>query len=185
MKKLNFAIALALGLIVPFGVMSSEDNEVNKYAMEMNEKSTEEVMKRVEMPEKASDKATEEGVFKHRYTEEAQGITQGKGKAYAGENIPGGKNAGTTPSQGAGKKLKKKLGSTTGDHTGQGTGESVGDLDRDRIRDQDKEQIHDMDQDREMDQDQDRSMEMDQDQLRDNDHVFDKVPPIKQGTDKK
>ena len=59
MKKLNKAILLALGMSLSFTVMASPDDEVTIRVMEMNENSNEHVMRDIELPEAASDKARE------------------------------------------------------------------------------------------------------------------------------
>ena len=149
MKKLSTALALALGLLLPFGAMAISDVDVTIRVMKMHEKSTQEVMNRIELPEAAIDKVTEEANFKKRLIKRV-GDTEIQGKHYAGED--------------------------PGDGDGSGTAEGAGQMDWDRT--QDHSQFMDQDQDRVMDQDQDRAMEMDQDQIRDNEHEFDNEPPM-------
>lgn len=186
MKTLNLAILMAFGLSVPFAAMSSDDDEIHKHAMQMHEKSQESVMKRVQIPDAASDKATDSATYRYRKTErKLKSDSQGKGSAYSGEQTPGNKHAGKQSSDnkygaGAAKGTKKQTAKGDKKQTGSATGESVGVLDRDRIQDQDQLMIRDLYQDRMMDQDQDRTMAMDQDQIRDTDHVFDQEPAMEQ-----
>lgn len=58
MKKLNIAIMLGLGFSLPYAVQAEEE-DVTIRMMEMNETTTEEVMKEIELPESASDMGRE------------------------------------------------------------------------------------------------------------------------------
>lgn len=83
MKKLTTAgaLVLALGLLVPPGVIAATpDDEVTIRVMEMHEKSTSSVMNRIQLPEKASDKVTEEANYRKRLIEgKGQGTDNGLG----------------------------------------------------------------------------------------------------------
>lgn len=57
MKKLNIAMAFALGLTLPFGAMAASDDEVTIRVMGMNEQAADSVMKQIVLPDAASDKA--------------------------------------------------------------------------------------------------------------------------------
>jgi hypothetical protein len=72
MKKLNIAVALVLvfGLVLPSGAIAiTADDEVTIRVMEMHEKSTSSVMNRIQLPEIAVDKVTEEANYHKRLTE--------------------------------------------------------------------------------------------------------------------
>ena len=72
MKKLNIAVALVLvfGLVLPSGAIAvTADDEVTIRVMEMHEKSTSSVMNRIQLPDIASDKVTEEANYHKRLTE--------------------------------------------------------------------------------------------------------------------
>lgn len=72
MKKLNIAVALVLvfGLVLPSGAIAvSADDEVTIRVMEMHEKSTSSVMNRIQLPDLAGDKVTEEENYRNRLTE--------------------------------------------------------------------------------------------------------------------
>ena len=90
MKKLNIAIALALGLLLPFSALAAPGNDITIRLMQMNEKSTQEVMNRLELPDMAIDKVTEDNALKSRAIKRVSD-TQGKAKNYAGEE-PGDSN---------------------------------------------------------------------------------------------
>lgn len=166
MKKLNLAIAIALSLSIPLGVMAAPDNAGKQQAMEMHERSFDAVNKVIELPDAASDKAVEQSKQIHRHR-----LINKTGE---------GNGDGTQIGEGTQKQLKKQVNKQSDKGTGKqtGYGESVGALDRDRIQDKDQLQIHDQDQDR--DRDQDRAMEMDQDQIRDTDHEFVNEPAMHQ-----
>jgi hypothetical protein len=123
MKKLYFAIALALGVMSSYSAYANEDTEVTIRMMNMNENSTSEVMKRINLPDSAVDKVAEDANFKHRLIKRNR---TGEGQ----EN-------------GAGE----------GQGDGYGNEGGVGEMDRDRTRDQDHEQVRDMDQDQVRDTD--------------------------------
>jgi len=72
MKKLNIAVALVLvfGLVLPSGAIAvTADDEVTIRVMEMHEKSTSSVMNRIQLPDLAGDKVTEEANYHKRLTE--------------------------------------------------------------------------------------------------------------------
>ena len=72
MKKLNIAGALVLvcGLVLPSGAIAViADDEVTIRVMEMHEKSTSSVMNRIQLPDLAGDKVTEEANYQKRLTE--------------------------------------------------------------------------------------------------------------------
>ena len=82
MKALKFTILMILGLSVPFVAISSDDSGIHKQAMEMHEKSQESVMERVQIPEAASEKATDTATYRYRKTElKMKGKQQEKGAA--------------------------------------------------------------------------------------------------------
>lgn len=157
MKKLNLAIILALGMVVPFSAMAVDStDEVTIRMMHMNEYSTDKVTNNIQLPDKASDQADANAfarkTFRHRNLNE-EGIGDGPAE---GDGESAGDGDGNGPGPGAG------FGDGAGDgHEGAGpgtieepdNGAEAGDLDRDRIQDQDREYIQDQDQDRVMDQD--------------------------------
>ncbi|MFV9616637.1 MAG: hypothetical protein ACNYZG_11820 [Gammaproteobacteria bacterium] len=72
MKKLNIAGALVLvfGLVLPSGAFAvTADDEVTIRVMEMHEKSTSSVMNRIQLPDLAGDKVTEQEKYRKRLTE--------------------------------------------------------------------------------------------------------------------
>ena len=72
MKKLNIAVTLVLvsGLALPSGAIAiTADDEVTIRVMEMHEKSTSSVMNRIQLPDLAIDKVTEEANYHKRLTE--------------------------------------------------------------------------------------------------------------------
>ena len=72
MKKLHIAGALVLvfGLVLPSGAIAViADDEVTIRVMEMHEKSTSSVMNRIQLPDLAGDKVTEEANYRNRLTE--------------------------------------------------------------------------------------------------------------------
>ena len=72
MKKLNIAGALVLvfGLVLSSGAIAvTADDEVTIRVMEMHEKSTSSVMNRIQLPDLAGDKVTEEANYHKRLTE--------------------------------------------------------------------------------------------------------------------
>ncbi len=70
MKKLNIAVVLALGLVIPFAaIAATPDAEVTIRVMEMHEKSTASVMNRIRLPEAADDKVIEEANYRKRLIE--------------------------------------------------------------------------------------------------------------------
>ena len=71
MKKLNVAIALSLGMSLPFGVMA--DDDVTIRVMEMNEISSDAVMQQIQLPDAASEQALENGQPGNRAREPASG----------------------------------------------------------------------------------------------------------------
>ena len=77
MKKSNIAgtVVLVLAVVTPSALIAATpDDEVTIRVMEMHEKSTTSVMNRIQLPEAASDKVTEEANYRKR-------LTEGKGKA--------------------------------------------------------------------------------------------------------
>lgn len=152
MKKLNLAIILALGLVVPFSAMATDStDEVTIRMMNRFEYSTDNVTKNIELPDAASDQA-ELKAFARKTVRvrdlNADDIGEGPGEGYG---ISAGDGDGSGPGPGAG------FGDGAGDGyegAGPGTiedpdnGLEAGDLDRDRTRDQDMEYIQDQDQDR-------------------------------------
>lgn len=83
MKKLNIAGALVLvfGLVLPSGAFAvTADDEVTIRVMEMHEKSTSSVMNRIQLPEIAGDKVTEQEKYRKRLTEhKGEGAEKGLG----------------------------------------------------------------------------------------------------------
>ena len=83
MKKLNIAgtLVLVFGVIIPSGAIAvTADDEVTIRVMEMHEKSTSSVMNRIQLPEIASDKVTEEANYRKRLTErKGEGTAEGLG----------------------------------------------------------------------------------------------------------
>lgn len=79
MKKLHMTIALAIVLAIVVGILvlfiptaasaTTADDEVTIRVMEMHEKSTSAVMNRIQLPEAASEKVTEEATYRNRLTE--------------------------------------------------------------------------------------------------------------------
>jgi len=72
MKKLHIAGALVLvfGLVLPSGAIAvTADDEVTIRVMEMHEKSTSSVMNRIQLPDLAGDKLSEEANYHKRLTE--------------------------------------------------------------------------------------------------------------------
>lgn len=83
MKKLYIAVALALGLVIPFvAIAATPDAEVTIRVMEMHEKSTASVMNRIELPDAANDKVIEEANYRKRLIEH-KGDGEGTGKGIA------------------------------------------------------------------------------------------------------
>ena len=71
MKKLNIAgtLVLVFGVIIPSGAIAvTADDEVTIRVMEMHEKSTSSVMNRIQLPDLAGDKVTEEANYHKRLT---------------------------------------------------------------------------------------------------------------------
>lgn len=60
MKKLNTAIAISLGLLMPFAAMGASDEEVTIRVMEMNEHSSQAVMNMIELPDVANEEARQQ-----------------------------------------------------------------------------------------------------------------------------
>ena len=76
MKKSNIAVTVVLvfAVVIPSALIAATpDEEVTIRVMEMHEKSTTSVMNRIQLPEAASDKVTEEANYRNR-------LTEGKGK---------------------------------------------------------------------------------------------------------
>lgn len=79
MKKLHMTIALAIVLAIVVGILvlfvptaasaTTADDEVTIRVMEMHEKSTSAVMNRIQLPETATEKVTEEATYRNRLTE--------------------------------------------------------------------------------------------------------------------
>ena len=79
MKKLHMTIALAIVLAIVVGILvlfiptaasaTTADDEVTIRVMEMHEKSTSAVMNRIQLPEAASEKVSEEATYRNRLTE--------------------------------------------------------------------------------------------------------------------
>lgn len=89
MKKLHMTIALAIVLAIVVGLLAlfiptaasatTTDDEVTIRVMEMHEKSTSAVMNRIQLPEAASEKVTEEATYRNRLTEhkgDGEGIAE-------------------------------------------------------------------------------------------------------------
>lgn len=190
MKKLNIAIALALGLVLPFTAMAApaDNDEVTIRMMNMNEYSADKLTQNIELPAAASENAT--GLVRAQERKTVRNRTgEQSGIPYEGEGPGESQGTGEGPDAGnhyAGDGPGEPHGIGEGPDAGDGPGsidapgEGVGEMDR--TRDQDQLQIHEQDQDRVMDQDQDRTMEQDQDQLRDPivDKVFDNDPTMEQ-----
>ncbi len=123
MKKLNLALAFALGLIIPSLVMASD--EVTIRVMEMHEKTTAEVMHRLKLPDFAVDKVAEDSL-KYRHQ-----LHKGSGPGNDGTGDQG-------------------QGSGTGSDNEQGTGDLDRDRiqDQDQLQVHDENQDRLMDQDR-------------------------------------
>lgn len=162
MKKLNLAIMLALGLIIPVSALATDStDEVTIRMMNMNEYSSGNLTRNIELPDMASEQAETSALARKAYRlRELNEDGSGLGPA-DGDGQGAGDGSGYGPGAGFG-----------GAHEGAGAdnievsgyAHEAGDLDRDRIQDQDRELIRDMDQDRDMDRDgaleleQDRSM---------------------------
>ena len=83
MKKLNIAVVLALGLVIPFtAIAATPDAEVTIRVMEMHEKSTASVMNRIELPDAADDKVIEEANYRNRLIDH-KGDGEGTGEGVA------------------------------------------------------------------------------------------------------
>ena len=82
MKKLYIAIGLALGLLLPFEALAAPGHDITIRLMQMNEKSTVDVMNNIKLPIMATDKVTEGVPFRSREKNRVSD-TQGKAKYYA------------------------------------------------------------------------------------------------------
>ena len=83
MKKLNIAVVLALGLVIPYAaIAATPDAEVTIRVMEMHEKSTASVMNRIELPDAANHKVIEEANYRKRLIEH-KGDSEGTGEGIA------------------------------------------------------------------------------------------------------
>lgn len=69
MNKLTVAMVLGLGMSLPLGVMASPDDEVTIRVMQMNEESSDKIMRFIELPDAASDEAKEQAQNRERVRE--------------------------------------------------------------------------------------------------------------------
>lgn len=69
MKKLTLAVVLGLGMSLPLGAMASTDEEVTIRVMQMNENSSGNVTRYIELPDAASDEADEQAQSRDRNRE--------------------------------------------------------------------------------------------------------------------
>ena len=111
MKKLNIAIALALGLLLPSVAMAASDTDVTIRLMQMHEKSTQEVMNRLELPEMAIDKVTEEANYKKRLIKRVSD-TEAQAEQYSGEGPGDSNGSGEEAAQGTGVMQQNQFGNT-------------------------------------------------------------------------
>lgn len=69
MNKLTLAVVLGLGMSLPLGAMASTDEEVTIRVMQMNENSSDNVTRYIELPDAASDQAQEQAQSRDRNRE--------------------------------------------------------------------------------------------------------------------
>ncbi|HEY9050349.1 MAG TPA: hypothetical protein VIQ03_02320 [Gammaproteobacteria bacterium] len=69
MNKLTLAVVLGMGMSLPLGAMASTDEEVTIRVMQMNENSSENVTRYIELPDAASDEAQEQAQSSDRNRE--------------------------------------------------------------------------------------------------------------------
>ena len=83
MKKLNIAVVLVLGVVIPYAaIAATPDAEVTIRVMEIHEKSTASVMNRIELPDTADDKVIEDANYRKRLIEH-KGDGEGTGEGVA------------------------------------------------------------------------------------------------------
>jgi len=172
MRKLNIAIALALGLAVPFAAMGATvDDEVTIRVMNMYENTNSAITQNIELPDSASEQAAQ-NAFQRIQNQVRDRNMDGTGQGPGSGSAPGdgreGDGYGPGPAAGGGD----SAGFGHGHEQGAGNGAEAGDLQHVRSRDQDREHVRDMDQD--------RTMELDREQIRDTEHVSENEPPAYQ-----
>lgn len=91
MKKIYLATGLVLGLLLPFEALSASGDDVTIRLMQMHEKSTQEVMNRLNLPEIKIDTVKQEANFKYRHIKRTQDA-EGQGSHYEGDG-PGESNS--------------------------------------------------------------------------------------------
>ena len=146
MKKINTAIAISIGLLLPFAAMGASGDEVTIRVMEMHENSSQAVMNQIELPEVANDEARQK----------IRNVIQNRGRVRENmdENAAGdGSSEGVGDGEGAGDMDRDRLRDQDQTH------EMDPQQDRDQEHEMDNEIEHEMEPEQEHEMEQEHELE--------------------------